>query len=440
MFDIAQLSILQKSIVAVICMGICSGMLGTFVVVRRVALVGDALAHAVLPGVVTGFMLSKDQNIWVIFLCALITGLFGIFVVRLIVQTTRVKSDAALGIVLASFFAVGVFMNSMNPQAGVDEFLFGDISRVSNEDLRIILIVTLLVAAVVIGLFRPFRIMSFDEGFAIGLGYPTKILNAVFFALLGFAVVVTMQAVGVILVSAMFVTPAATAYMLSERIRKMMLLAVCLSTAAGLLGNYLSTLFDLPTGALIALVSAFMFAIVYLIAPQYGIVAKMLRNLQREKRVHRENTLKAIYKQIEYNKFDHYGVSLEQLAKYRKMPLDDLIKDCNELVQAGEATWHEAQSAIYLTTSGWRRAVEIVRNHRLWELYLTNEANYASDHVHDDAEKIEHILGAETVRKLERDLNFPAYDPHGSPIPTVDKTLELEGSTGLDTKPRDTGY
>jgi ABC-type Mn2+/Zn2+ transport system permease subunit/Mn-dependent DtxR family transcriptional regulator len=432
------ISLSEKAIIAAICVGICCGLLGCFVVVRRVALLGDAISHAVFPGVVAGFMWSDERNPSIIFSCALLAGLFGVLVVRAIVTSTRLKSDAALGIVLASFFAIGVFWNSTKPFVGVNSFLFGDLTTISDADLWLMIGATLIVSILVILFLRPFRVVSFDEGYARGLGYPVKLLNGLFFGLLAFSVVVALQAVGVILVSAMLITPAATAYLLSDRIQKMMGLSVLFGIMAALGGWWIANLdVRFQSGPMITLFAAFLFAMAYFLSPRHGVLAKFMRHAGRKSRVHRENTLKAIYRIIENDGFRAAGVGVEQLAEDRKFSLEQVTKDGQQLVRSGEATWEEGKTALYLTSPGWRRATEIVRNHRLWELYLTNQADYAADHVHEDAEKIEHILGADTVRKLERALNFPECDPHGKPIPSLESTLQMEQTSG---KQEETGY
>ncbi len=436
--NVLALSLCVKAPLVAICVGICCGLLGCFVVVRRVALVGDALSHAVFPGVVAGFVWSENRDPWIIFVCAVVAGLLGVAMVRAIVTSTKLKSDAALGIVLSSFFAIGIFWNSRKPLLGVKDFLYGDLTTINDADLWLMIVATVVVTVLLFMFLRPFRVLSFDEGFTVGLGYPVKWLNALFFGLLSFAVVVAMQAVGVILVSAMLITPAATAYLLTDRLQRMLLWSVLLGVFAALGGWAVANLdARFQSGPMITLVGAFAFAMTYFFAPSHGVLAKCLLHAGQKSRVHRENTLKSIYRLMERSTFKSPSVGVEQLAEVRKLVIDDVMKDSRDLVRAGEATWEEGKTAILLTSSGWKRAVEIVRNHRLWELYLTDQAGYAADHVHDDAEKIEHILGADTVRRLERDLNFPEFDPHGSPIPSVDVTLKMDKPAGLK---EGTGY
>jgi len=439
---LAALTITQKALLATVVLGIASGLLGSFVVMRRVALVGDALSHAVLPGVVLGFLISHqlgdERNPWIVFVTALVAGLAGAGVVRMIESTTRIKSDAALGIVLAGFFGIGLAMESglrdhLGNRSGIDSFIYGQAAMISQADLNAMMISTGFMVVVIVLLMRPFLVMSFDEGFAVSLGYPVRFLNMLFYALLTLTVVVSMQAVGVILVSAMLITPAATAFLLTDRFRRMIVYAMSFSMVAGLIGVTISSkvsVADVPTGATIALTSAILFGFVFFLAPQHGVLAKVLRVVRRRQKVRRENTLKAIYKLLEADDFMRDGVSIKDLAQLRRRPLEQMTEDVKALTRAKVATWQGEESAVYLTPDGWRRAVEIVRNHRLWELYLTNQANYAADHVHEDAEKIEHVIGEDTVRQLERDLDFPELDPHGKPIPSVDSTLVQYGAGG----------
>ncbi len=409
-----------KAILAAVLLGAGSGLLGSFVVLRRMALMGDAISHAVLPGVVAGLIYSPERSPLVIFLCAVAAGLLGAGLVRAMMATTRLKSDTALGIVLAFFFAFGIMWQSRNQEstAGVMNFLFGNIGAINTADLRMMMLATGLLCIVVFVLKRPLLVMSFDEGFSRGLGYPVRFLNAVFYFLLTFSVVVGLQAVGVVLVSAMLITPAASAYLLTDRFGKMLVLSMAFGVFSGVVGGLVSASVNgMPTGPVITLAATLVFALTYFLAPQHGVLAKVLRRGRRRRRVYRENTLKAIYQIQEASGFSHEDVDLIDLAQKRRNTEDHARKECAALLRHDFIELSADGQAVRLTTSGWRRAMEMVRNHRLWELYLTNEANYADDHVHEDAEKIEHILGANTVKQLEQDLDFPELDPHGKPIP-----------------------
>jgi len=409
-----------KAIMAAVLLGAGCGLLGCFVVLRRVALMGDAVSHAVLPGVVAGLIYSPERNPLLIFLFAATAGLLGVGLVRMMVVSTRLKSDTALGVVLATFFAFGIMWQTRNQQdtVGVMNFMFGNVGSIDASDLRMMLMTTLLLVVTVYILRRPFLVMSFDEGFSRGLGYPVGLLNGVFYFLLTFSVVVALQAVGVVLVSAMLITPEAAAYLLTDRFGKMLALSVIFGVLSGVTGGLVSAgVNGLPTGPVITLAATLVFAVIYLVAPQHGVLAKALRTSKRRMRVRRENMLKAIYQIHESEGFAHEEVSVLMLARKRGQTEEIVKKECRALQGRGLIGMADDGVSIHLSRSGWKRAMELVRNHRLWELYLTNEADYADDHVHEDAERIEHILGPGIVRQLERDLDFPQLDPHGKPIP-----------------------
>jgi manganese/zinc/iron transport system permease protein len=236
--------------------------------------------------------------------------------------------------------------------------------------------------------------------------------------LLAFAIVIALQAVGVVLVSAMLITPAAAAYLLTDRMHRMLLLSALFGMLAGVLGAFSSFLGNnLPTGPFMVLAATAVFGGAFLFGPRHGVITRWWRHRSRSARVKRENTLKSIYHVLEARDFSGEGVSARELADRRRETIDEAMRQFEELQRHRMATLHEDGNMVYLTPDGWQRACSIVRNHRLWELYLTNEAQIAPDHVHEDAEKIEHVLGEEVVRRLERQLEFATLDPHGRHIP-----------------------
>ena len=189
---------------------------------------------------------------------------------------------------------------------------------------------------------------------------------------------------------------------------------------AGVGGVFFSFLGQkLPTGPFMVLSAAVLFGLALFFAPRHGMLARWWLRRSRTLRIQRENALKAVFHIMEKEAFTKEGVTVIALARSKGRTLKATEMTCRELERAGLATLSYEEKALYLTPDGMRRAQTIVRNHRLWERYLTDAANYAPDHVHDDAEEIEHILGEDTVRMLERQLNFVDRDPHGKPIPTI---------------------
>ena len=403
-------------------LGICCGLMGPFLVVRRLALMGDALAHAVLPGVAIGFLWNMTRDPVAIFLGAVAAGLLGAGVVQLLRSTTRHHEDAALGFVLSSFFGAGICLLTMiqnlpgASKAGLESFLFGQAAAMDGGDVALLAGVALLSVGAVLFFFKEFLVAGFDEGFARSAGLPVKCLHYGLMLLLSFTIVASLQAVGVVLVSAMLVIPAAAAHLLTVRFSAMVWISAGFGMAAGAAGAFFSYAgSNLATGPFMVLVASGVFFAALFLAPRHGILARVLRRRALSKRVRRENMLKAIYHALEDAGFSSRVVTLENLAARRGENPAAVRKEIATLERAGLAS--SSPAGVTLTPEGWRRACEIVRNHRLWELYLTNAARLAPDHVHEDAEIIEHILGEETVRRLEERLQHARLDPHGKPIP-----------------------
>ena len=420
-------------------LGLSCGLLGSFIVVRRMALMGDTLSHAVLPGVALGFLWSMSKDPVAMLVGATAAGLFGSIVVTWIRRTTRIKQDAALGIVLATFYALGVCMIEMiknrpdsGNSAGLDGIFFGDAAALRGEDVVLMAVLTLLTLVLILTLYRPLLAISFDPGFARSIGLPVAFLDHLTMMFLAFAIVVALQAVGVVLVSALLITPAATGYLMTDRLHRMLVIAGVVGMLSAALGVFCSFLGGkLPSGPFMVLAASGLFSVAYLFAPRHGTVTRWWRRRNRSRQIRNENTLKAIYRVLEDRGFKGEGVTLQELAELRRETLEAARDRVRALERAGAVTTGEGGNVAYLTPEGQQRGWAIVRNHRLWELYLTNLADYEPDHVHDDAEKIEHVLGEDAVRELEKLLDYPEVDPHGKQIPKVPrKTAAVEEQAG----------
>ena len=402
--------VVRYACLGTVLLGISCGLLGSFLVVRRMALLGDALSHAVLPGVALGFLWNLEKDPLAIFIGALLAGLAGSATVSILTRTTRLKEDTALGMV------------PTGNKSGIETFLFGQAAALGPGDIQVMGAVTLVVVGL-LGLgYKEFLLVSFDLGFARVLALPTVWFERLLVMLLAFSVVAALQAVGVVLVSAMLIIPAATASLLTDRFHRVLVWSSCLGMISGLSGAFLSFLGTrLPTGPFMVLSASLLFALALLFSPRQGIVPRWYRQRSQRVRIERENTLKAIYQVLESSGFAAETVTVAALAARRRLPPTRVEAEIRSLVVAEFATASGDQVA--LTPSGWQRACAIVRNHRLWELYLTHAAQIAPDHVHDDAEKIEHVLGEAMIRELERRLPRIDTDPHGRPIPSLPASM-----------------
>ena len=417
-----------------ILMGLSCGIMGGLIVTRRLSLFGDTLSHAVLPGVAVGFLWSQSKDSWAILAGATVAGFLGVALISLLMKTSRIRQDSALGLVLSGFYALGICMLTriqkmeFGNQSGIDQYLFGQVVGLSSSDLWTMAFSCLFVLTLTILLYKELLVAGFDSEYARSIGLPVDFLQYLLWLLLAFAVITSLQIIGVVLVSALLVIPAATASLITDKMRTILIWSAMLGCLAGATGAFLSFLGNqLPTGPIIVLVSAAFFLTALFFHPQNGLLFKWFSSRDRNLRIQRENTLKAVYQELEAINFQKETISVSQLAKRRRIGMPQAHRETDALVAKRYATLHPVDdklsapprpTLLSLTPNGWGAACRIVRNHRLWELYLTNEARYAPDHVHDDAEKIEHVLGEETVRRIERILSNPRKDPHGKLIPS----------------------
>ena len=258
----------QIVLLGVILMGMGCGLMGGFVVTRKLSLFGDTLSHAVLPGVAVGFIFSQSKNSFSILMGAMIAGFLGVFLISLIKKTTKVRLDSALGLVLSGFYAVGICLLTriqkmeFGNQSGIDRYLFGQITGLSTADVLGMGISCILILLLTFLLYKEMLVTGFDPGFARSVGIPVDLLQYILWMLLAFSVITSLQVVGVILVSALLIIPAATASIITQRMKSLLFWSAGLGILAGIVGTYLSFLGNrLPTGPLIVLTSTSFFII-----------------------------------------------------------------------------------------------------------------------------------------------------------------------------------
>ena len=258
-------------------LGIVGGALGSFAVLRRQGLLGDALAHATLPGVCVAFMLTGAKNPAILLLGAALSAGLGALLILAVVNGTRVKQDAALGIVLSVFFGAGVVLltyiagSGDAGQSGLDRFIFGQAATIVREDVVTMGLLALAALVIMALLFKEFKLLSFDPAFAASLGFPVKALNVLLTALIVVAVVVGIQAVGVVLMAAMLITPAAAARQWTDRLSAMICVSAFFGAASGVTGALISASgSNLPTGPLVVLVATGILLVSLLVGRRHG--------------------------------------------------------------------------------------------------------------------------------------------------------------------------
>jgi manganese/zinc/iron transport system permease protein len=280
-------------------LGLSSGVIGCFAYLRKQSLMGDALSHAALPGICITFMLTGSKSILLFLVGAAIAGIIATFGIGYVTRHTRIKQDSALAIVLSVFFGFGIVLltqiqhSGSGNQSGLDKFLFGQAASMVRSDVITISIICLLLLSVSALLFKEFKLVSFDPGFARGMGYPVAFLEQLIMFLIVTAVVVGIQAVGVVLMAALLITPAVSARYWTDKLGVMIVISGLFGALSGFIGTLISASGNnLPTGPLTVLAATALFVLSLLAAPRRGVISKLLvRASVRNHVLQEENSL-----------------------------------------------------------------------------------------------------------------------------------------------------
>ena len=263
---------MMRALLAAIMVGILCPVVGAYMVLKGLSFFGDALAHAILPGVVLTFLLG-----WPMAIGALASALVAAFLIGIISQRSALQEDTAIGIVFAGAFALGVAMLSTVNNYAVDltHILFGDVLGVSQTDLWVILALGAMVLGTIVILYKEFLVLTFDPVLALVLRLPATALRYLMLGLIALTVVTSLQTVGIALVLAMLVTPAATARILTRRLPAMMVVAAALGVTSNVTGLYISYYLNIASGPTMVLVATLLFALVFLFAPGRGMIWRL---------------------------------------------------------------------------------------------------------------------------------------------------------------------
>ena len=414
-------------VISTVLLGITSGLIGSFLLMRKRSLMGDALSHATLPGIGIAFavmilMGGTGKYLPGLMLGASISGIAGVLVMLAITRTTRLRDDVAMGFTLSVFFGIGVAILGLvqkMPQgnaAGLESFIYGKAASIVWQDSLLIGSIALVTAIAAILLRKEFTLLCFDDTYAASQGWPIFFLDVLMLGLVTAVTVIGLQAVGLILVIAFLIIPAATARFWTHRLGVMLLLAAIIGGISGWLGASLSALLPkLPTGAVIVLVAASIFIISLLFGTARGVIPRQLDQLRLKRRVGRQHLLRAAYEILEHHNRPaiNLPISRESMLEHRAWTPSQ-FKSLLSLAKREDHLEPSAPGTIRLSESGFGEAARITRNHRLWELYLIRHADIAPSHVDRDADMVEHILGAEIVRQLEAELD-PQTEVPASP-------------------------
>lgn len=402
-----------RALVASALVGIMCGILGCFIVLRNMALIGDALSHAILPGVVVAFIVGQGASTLGFFTGAVVAGLFTAIVITWLQRNVKTKNDAAIGIVFTAMFSLGVIgISYISRQPGthldLKDFLFGNVLGVTNDDLTLTFGVTAYVLVSIVVFYRYLFITTFQPVIAQTMGISVSTMHYFLMLLLSFAVVAALQTVGVILVVAMLVTPASTALLLTNRLHFALMIAALFGFLSALMGLFFAILFETTPGPAMAVTATGFYLLAAFFSPKKGLAFRFFQKRKLQNRIQLEDVLKVAFRQqqlgplTEEELLRNLGFSKTGLhAQLQILRSKNLIE----------------KDRLALTETGREEGRRLVRAHRLWETYLASEMGLTAEQIHDDADKYEHLLTDEILDDVDKVLGYPTTDPHGSPIP-----------------------
>lgn len=412
----------QMVVLGVMLLGAGAGVTGVFTFVRKRALVGDAIAHSVLPGVCLAFLISGQKHPLWLLIGAVTTGWLSLLLMDYITRNSKIKADAAIGVVLSVFFGLGILLltaiqaSGSGHQAGLDKFLFGKAASLTRQDVIVFGAAAGLILTVTALFFRAFSALSFDREFAMAVGLPVRTLEFILATITVLAVATGIQAVGVVLMAALLITPAAAARFWTNNLVKMTVLAAIFGMGAGLFGAWVSYQAPaMPTGPWIVILLTLIALVSVFAAPERGIFARWQLHRNNEHKMLLENILKIFFQMEELQGEQSFSPqAIRQKGHFREK---ELKKGLKKLLRKGLLVKPDPAGQWRLSPDGIAESRRVVRLHRLWELYLSHKLGMAADHVHDSAEAIEHLLTPDMEKRLLEELEYPALDPHDSKIP-----------------------
>ncbi|MFK7759944.1 MAG: metal ABC transporter permease [Phycisphaerales bacterium] len=417
-----------------ICVALSCGLIGNHLVLRKQSLMGDAISHAVLPGLVAAFLLSSSRDPKIMFIGASASALLTVALIEIVKRLGRVEPGAAMGVVFSIMFALGVLMLEQAAADHVDLdadcVLYGQLETLffiapdrwadllSTRTLQEIptQVTTLLAMTVIVILFKiafhkELRIASFDPGLATTQGINAGFMTILLMIMTAACSVASFEAVGSILVIAMLICPAATARLLTDKLSTQVYLSAAIAVLTAitgyLLASFVPEMIGMPSSlnaaGMISVVAGFFVATAALLSPTHGIIARSIRQRSLKRSVAIEDLIGLLYRAHETGSHSSTIDSLSLLMSGRDLhrAITDAHKD-SLLMQSGDS--------ITLTQAGLQTGADLIRRHRLWEGYLVDEAGLSIDHVHDTAEQLEHL-------STTRPTTTSPTDPHGKPLP-----------------------
>lgn len=399
-------------------LGLAAGVVGVFALLRKRSLVADAIGHATLPGIVIAFLVAvslgaSGRSLPVLLLGAAVAGFMAVVCIFGLLKYTRLREDAAIGIVLGVFFGVGVVLLSyvQRPEnvsaspAGLHHFIYGQTAAMRAGDAMLMAGIALSAVVVTAVLFKEVALACFNDDYARVAGYPVGVLDGLVLGLVVLVTVAGLQAVGLILVIALLIIPPVAARLWTDRLLPLMVISGGLGAVSGYIGAATSAVLPrAPAGSIIVLCGGGVFVVSLLVAPRHGVVAIASRRIVQRLRIAGDHLLEAAYEHEASRK----GTTTIPMRTIRAMErLWGWPVWLGPMVIAGlrrRGYLQRTSDSYELTSTGSARGARIARNHRLWDQYLQTYADVAPGHVDWSADTVEHVLSPELVAELETAL------------------------------------
>jgi manganese/zinc/iron transport system permease protein len=413
--------------------GACA-LLGNFLVLRRMSLMGDAISHAVLPGLAIAFLVTQSRSAWPMLLGGVAAGAVTAVMTEAVHKFGKVEPGAAMGVTFSVLFALGLVLirrAADSVDLDPDCVLYGNLDQIGFEGAvggaphAVIHLAVVFAANVLfVGLFyKELRISTFDPELATSLGISARVMHYALMILVSVTTVASFEAVGSILVIAMLIVPPVLAHLLTDRLGVMLPLSVALGATAAAAGQWaaqygpgqLGIDYSVKTAAMIAVVAGAMLAVGVFLAPQRGLVSRAVHQWRLSLTIVREDILGLLLRWHELRPAEGRAIVREDILAavgdtwMARWGIRSLVRRRELRLPVG--------GGLELTRGGESRAAGLVRSHRLWEAYLAEHFDIPLDHVHFSAERAEHFITPQLRRELDRDLTAPGVDPHGREIP-----------------------
>lgn len=399
-------------------LGLAAGIIGVFALLRKRSLMTDALSHATLPGITLAFLFAgtfglESKSLPVLLVGASVTGVLGVICVQLILHHTRLREDAAIGIVLSVFFGAGIVglsyiqANAPGDSGGLNHFIYGQAATMRVGDVVLMGSIALVAIMATLLFMKEFAIVCFNDAFARVDGWPVGLVDLFMMALVVLVTVAGLQAVGLILVVSMLIIPPVAARFWTDRLSVLVLISGIIGATSGYLGATVSALFPRkPAGAVIVLTAGCIFVLSMFLAPKRGVFAHAIRRVSVRVKVAGDHLLEHVYESRQST------LTSDDFANFARMqgwsPLFQLL--IRFALRRENMLGSKTRSEIRVTEAGLERGARVSRNHALWEQYLVSHADIAPSHVDWSVDMVEHVLSDELIHELETALRNQGVD------------------------------